>query len=423
MRHHVSGYQLNRSTDQRKALRRTLIKQLFEHNRIQTTQAKAKAIRGDAEKLITLAKNSAKGTDIDKVNARRLAASSLDDAAIVKKLFDDVAPRFENRNGGYTRMIKLGQRAGDSADMVVLELVEEEVNSRFEFESLPAEYAWIGLGSEGRNEETFVTDQDNMIIYGSGNGQYKTDVIEEYYESFSKKAVDRLAEAGFKKCKAGIMPSGEKWRGSDQAWKNRLEDRIVFRKGIFKDPDIIIFSDARLIKGSRVLFDEVMMFFFNLLSNSKHIMKDFIRLAVFMPTAIAFFGKFRVEKRGYYKDRFNIKLMGWIPLVMSVRTLAISNGIYNETKTLKRIRMLKEKNLIDNDMEKNLIDAYLTFMNFRLMNQIKRFGCKKNGVADIDYVRPDMSGQASLEEMRMSMKSVEAFQKHIEELMLLGQPT
>ncbi len=125
MRHHVSGYQLNRNKDQRIALRRTLIKQLFEHNRIQTTSAKAKAIRGDAEKLITLAKNSAKGSDIDKVNARRLAASSLADAAIVKRLFDEVAPRFENRNGGYTRMIKLGPRVGDSADMVVLELVEE----------------------------------------------------------------------------------------------------------------------------------------------------------------------------------------------------------------------------------------------------------------------------------------------------------
>jgi len=311
----------------------------------------------------------------------------------------------------------------DAIRVRVLELVEEEVNSRFEFKSLPAEYAWIGLGSEGRNEETFVTDQDNMIIYGSGNGKYKTDVIEEYYEAFSKKAVDRLVEAGFKKCKAGIMPSGEKWRGSDQAWKNRLEDRIVFRKGIFKDPDIIIFSDARLVKGNKALFDEVLMFFFSLLSNNNHIMKDFIRSAVFMPTAIVFFGKFRVEKRGYYKDRFNIKLMGWIPLVMSVRMLALSNGIYNETNTLKIIGMLKEKGLIDKDMEKNLTDACLTFMNFRLMNQIKRFGCKKNGVADIDYVRPDMSGQASLEEMRMSMKSVEAFQKHIEELMLSGQPT
>ena len=125
MRHHVSGYKLSRTKDQRKALRRILIKQLFEHNRIQTTHAKAKAIRGDAEKLITLAKNSAKGSDIDKVNARRLAAASLNDAEIVKKLFDDVAPRFENRNGGYTRMIKLGQRTGDSADMVVLELVED----------------------------------------------------------------------------------------------------------------------------------------------------------------------------------------------------------------------------------------------------------------------------------------------------------
>ena len=125
MRHHVSGYKLSRTKDQRKALRRILIKQLFEHNRIQTTHAKAMAIRGDAEKLITLAKNSAKGSDIDKVNARRLAAASLNDAGIVKKLFDDVAPRFENRNGGYTRMIKLGPRTGDSADMVVLELVED----------------------------------------------------------------------------------------------------------------------------------------------------------------------------------------------------------------------------------------------------------------------------------------------------------
>jgi len=125
MRHRVAGYTLSRTKDQRKALRRVLIKQLFENNRIKTTKAKAKAIRGDAEKLITLAKNSANGSDIDKVNARRLAAAALADANIVKKLFDDIAPRFETRNGGYTRMIKLGLRKGDSSEMVLLELVEE----------------------------------------------------------------------------------------------------------------------------------------------------------------------------------------------------------------------------------------------------------------------------------------------------------
>ena len=125
MRHHVAGYKLNRSKGQRIALRRVLIKQLFEYNRIKTTKAKAKAIRGDAEKLITLAKNSINSPDIEKVNARRLAASTLADAIIVKKLFDDIAPRFESRNGGYTRMIKLGLRKGDSSEMVILELVEE----------------------------------------------------------------------------------------------------------------------------------------------------------------------------------------------------------------------------------------------------------------------------------------------------------
>ena len=82
-------------------MRRTLLKQFFAHERLQTTRARAMAIRGDAERLITLARNSSKGTDIDKVNARRLAASRLGDAEVVKKLFDDIAPRFSTRPGGY----------------------------------------------------------------------------------------------------------------------------------------------------------------------------------------------------------------------------------------------------------------------------------------------------------------------------------
>ncbi len=125
MRHQIAGKKLSRSKDQRIALRRVLIKQLFEHNRIKTTLAKAQAIRGDAEKLITIARNSNSASDIEKVNARRLAAAKLADAGIVKKLFDDIGPRFENRNGGYTRIIKLGPRQGDSAEMVFLEIVEE----------------------------------------------------------------------------------------------------------------------------------------------------------------------------------------------------------------------------------------------------------------------------------------------------------
>jgi large subunit ribosomal protein L17 len=124
MRHKIAGYKLNRNKDQRKALRKILVKQLFENDRIKTTKTKAKAIRSDAEKLITLAKNSINATEIEKVNARRLAASRLADPDVVKKLFDEIGPRFEARNGGYTRMLKLGPRTGDASEMVILELVE-----------------------------------------------------------------------------------------------------------------------------------------------------------------------------------------------------------------------------------------------------------------------------------------------------------
>ena len=125
MRHSVSGYRLGRTKGARIALRRNLIKQFFTHERIQTTKAKAAAIRGDAERLITIARNSAQGSDIDKVNARRLVAQRLGDNQVVQRLFDEIAPRFATRNGGYTRVLKLGPRMGDSAEMVLLELVEE----------------------------------------------------------------------------------------------------------------------------------------------------------------------------------------------------------------------------------------------------------------------------------------------------------
>jgi large subunit ribosomal protein L17 len=125
MRHQVSGYRLGRSSGARLALRRNLIKQFFTHERIQTTKAKAAAIRGEAERLITIARNSAEASDAEKVHARRLVTSKLGDNQVINRLFDEIAPRFANRNGGYTRILKLGPRMGDSAEMVILELVEE----------------------------------------------------------------------------------------------------------------------------------------------------------------------------------------------------------------------------------------------------------------------------------------------------------
>ncbi|MER2598724.1 MAG: 50S ribosomal protein L17 [Caldilineales bacterium] len=122
MRHRRAGRQLGRNSGQRKALYRNLIKELLTHGVIHTTEAKAKSVRPLAEKLITLAKN---GVNDNRVHAQRLAMARLNDAVIVRKLFNELAPRYAARPGGYIRITKLGPRKGDGAEMVQIELVEE----------------------------------------------------------------------------------------------------------------------------------------------------------------------------------------------------------------------------------------------------------------------------------------------------------
>ena len=125
MRHRVSGVHLGRSSGQRTALRRNLVTEFLRTEKIRTTRAKAIAIRSQAERMITSAKRGNAAGEAKAVHARRLAAGRLNDPEVVKKLFDDIAKRYAERPGGYTRIIKTGARLGDAAEMVILELVEE----------------------------------------------------------------------------------------------------------------------------------------------------------------------------------------------------------------------------------------------------------------------------------------------------------
>jgi large subunit ribosomal protein L17 len=116
VRHRNKGRKLSRTHTHRKALLRNLATSLFRHERIETTTAKAKELRPVAERLITLARRG-------DVHARRLAGRKIQDRDVLGKLFDDIAPRYAERPGGYTRILKLGTRQGDGAEMSLIELV------------------------------------------------------------------------------------------------------------------------------------------------------------------------------------------------------------------------------------------------------------------------------------------------------------
>lgn len=122
MRHQSGAAKLNRSTSHRRAMFRNMATALFRYERIQTTHAKAKALRPFAEKLITLAKRG-------DLHARRLAARDVQDHDVLQKLFDDIGKRFENRPGGYTRILKVGPRPGDNAPIALIELVDRRTEA------------------------------------------------------------------------------------------------------------------------------------------------------------------------------------------------------------------------------------------------------------------------------------------------------
>ncbi len=321
----------------------------------------------------------------------------------------------------------------DRLTIRVLNLVEEEM-ATLGFGPPPSRYCWIGLGSEGRDEQTFVTDQDNMLVYDAGpearitddlkkrfigqerqEGASSSALLNYYYGEFGTRVTERLHETGFEKCKGGIMPSNQKWRGSEEDWKARIEETLTRGGGAFELLDLIILTDARVIHGDRVQFMPILDHFFSLLKENRRVMKQITEASVMMPTALGFFNKFKVETSGDYKGKFNLKVFGWSPLVMSVRALSLAEGLY-ETNTLKRIKLIREKNMMTKEMAEDLIEAYLLFARFRIANQLGGDG------GNASYVDPASVGPEESGKLRRAMKTVETFQKHLHQMVLFGQP-
>jgi len=142
MKHRVAGRRLDRTTEHRTAMFRNLVTSLFRHERITTTTPKAKEIKRFADKFITLAKA---GTP----HARRQANRDVRDVEVLNKLFETLGPRFKSRPGGYTRIIRVGRRAGDAAEMAMIELVERSAPAEAE----GSEKAAAGKGKKAKEQK------------------------------------------------------------------------------------------------------------------------------------------------------------------------------------------------------------------------------------------------------------------------------
>lgn len=162
MRHRKSGRKLKRTASHRKALLNALATELIRHKRIQTTLAKAKETRPFVERLITRAKNALLKENQDgkkDINARRYVSKYIKDREVIKELFTEVAPKVIERPGGYTRIVKLGQRLGDAAPMSILELVDFSIESKKVKEETKAKKATKGKRKKEKTSQEGVAEK------------------------------------------------------------------------------------------------------------------------------------------------------------------------------------------------------------------------------------------------------------------------
>jgi len=198
MKHKIGFNRLGRKASHRRSLHRNMTTSLFRYERIKTTKAKALAIRRTAEKMITRAKE-------DSVHNRRIIGKDIKDKEILAKLFTDLGPRYKERPGGYTRILKLGYRQGDAAEMVLLELVEEEVSEqkkgkkkatkKAKAEKKPAEKAAKAEKAEETTEEKEAETESEAKAEESAVEEAQAEKAEESVEAEAPAEEEKAGEA------------------------------------------------------------------------------------------------------------------------------------------------------------------------------------------------------------------------------------
>jgi len=199
MQHNRAGRKLGRTTAHRKSLFRNQLSSLITHERIQTTLPKAKDLRPLIEKMVTLGKRGG-------LHARRLALKTIPEATTVKKLFEEIAPRFKERAGGYTRIMKLGRRQGDGAEMAILEFID------FDWAHRQAEKKVAAKAAEEKKQS--LLERAKKLVSGKSEGKSDADKAEKKGEGAEAEAeTEKKVKAPVEKKKGYTAPKGPKGSG------------------------------------------------------------------------------------------------------------------------------------------------------------------------------------------------------------------
>ncbi|MBC8209187.1 MAG: cyclic nucleotide-binding/CBS domain-containing protein [Desulfobulbaceae bacterium] len=284
-------------------------------------------------------------------------------------------------------LIKEGAKAGNITQMIailndhilerMLTLLEQEMGPP------PLPYCWLLMGSEGRREQTFKTDQDNAILYADPRNDAEAEAAALYFKEFADRAIDHLVNCGYPLCPGEIMARNPRWCQPLSVWKSYFDHWIDA-----PDPDELlnatIFFDFRAGYGAVELAEELRDHLTERAVKQEIFLLHLARQCMGIRIPLSVFKNFIVSKDGKHKNRLDIKAQGVTPFSNFARILALKYGI-KETNTLARFKVLADAGHISDDIWKVAHDAYELQMQQRLVHQLQQI---EEGVHPDNYIDP-----------------------------------
>ncbi|BCO10154.1 hypothetical protein GF1_25300 [Desulfolithobacter dissulfuricans] len=284
-------------------------------------------------------------------------------------------------------LIKEGAKAGNITRMIsilndqilerLLTLLEDELGPP------PVEYCWLLMGSEGRREQTFRTDQDNAIVYADPNNDKQRQEAQDYFTRFAAKAIDHLVNCGYPLCPGDIMATNPRWCQPLSVWKEYFSHWVAA-----PEPEellnVTIFFDFRAGYGAAALAEDLRQYLGEITRRQEIYLLHLARECLAARAPLSFFKNFIVEKNGEHKNKLDIKRSGLTPFVNFARVMALKYGV-RETNTLARLHVLADEGHISRDLWAEASEAYEIQMHLRLIHQLHQI---EDGVLPDNHIDP-----------------------------------
>ena len=316
-------------------------------------------------------------------------------------------------------LIKEGAKAGNIARMIsilndhilerLLTLLETEMGKS------PVGYCWLLMGSEGRREQTFKTDQDNAIIYEDPVDEEQRRAAEKYFVAFARKAIDHLVNCGYPLCPGEIMAVNPKWCQPVSVWKEYFANWVSA-----PDPQELlhatIFFDFRAGYGKASLAGELREHLNKISKRQEIYLLHLARECMSGRAPLSFFKNFIVEKDGEHINKLDIKRQGLTPFVNFARVLALKHGI-KETNTLARLHVLSKEKVISEELWSMAVEAYEMQMQLRLIHQLNQI---EVGTLPDNYIDPVELSDLEKRMLRDSFEVIERLHNVLKTIFPVG---